>query len=378
MPPRPRLLILAFSAIHRDARVLRQVRLFAERYEVTTCGYGPPVAGPVRHVRIPDELVSWHKSRALLLQRRYAAVYARNSVVRHLTAVLSRGAYDVVLADDIDTVPLALWLSPPGGVHADLHEYAPRENEQSWRWRWFVAPYVRWQCSRFLPRVDSVTTVGEGLAREYRREFGIEATVVVNAAPLAHLRPGPVSEPIRLVHSGNAQRNRSLELMIDAVEAASRPVTLDLYLMPNDAAYLEELRARADQNPAITIHTPVAPAELPRALNAYDVGVFVLPPVTFNYLWTLPNKFFDYVQARLAIIVGPSPEMAELVRDHGLGSVTAAFTASDLTEALDRLDPGEVAKAKRASDAVAGRYSAERQVHGWAHAVDALAARTTR
>ncbi|GAA1629006.1 glycosyltransferase family protein [Georgenia ruanii] len=375
MPDRPRLLILAFSPIHRDARVLRQVRLLAGRYEVTTCGYGPKPDGADHHVQIPDELIYWHKSRSLLIQRRYAAVYRSNAVVRHLRDALPREHFDVVLADDIDTVPLALSLHPRGGVHADMHEYAPRENEHLWRWRWFVAPYVRWQCRTFLTRVDSVSTVGEGLATEYDREFGIHASVVVNAAPLAPLAPARVADPIRLVHSGNAQRNRALGLMVDAVEAASRPVTLDLYLVPNDAAYLEELRARVAGNPAITIHDPVPPADLPRTLAAHDVGVFVLPPVTFNYLWTLPNKFFDYVQARLGLIVGPSPEMAGLVRRHGLGAVTDGFTAADLTRAIDELDPANVARWKHASHAVAEEYSAERQVQGWADAVDALAAR---
>ncbi|MEE6274468.1 glycosyltransferase family 1 protein [Georgenia sp. MJ206] len=370
-----RLLILSFSRIASDARVLRQVRLFAERYEVTTCGYGPAPEGVDHHVLIPDDLVYWHKDRTLLLQRRYAAVHRTNAVVAHLWDRLPRGHFDVVLADDIDTLPLALSLRPRGGVHADLHEYASRENEESWRWRLFVAPYFRWLCRTFLPHAGSVSTVGEGLAAEYAREFGVEASVVVNAPRLADLVPAPVGEPLRLVHSGNARRNRDLALMVDAVEATTRPVTLDLYLMPNDPAYLAELRERVRDVPAVTIHEPVAPEDLPRTLAAYDVGVFVLPPVTFNYLWTLPNKFFDFIQARLGIIVGPSPEMAGIVERHGLGAVTDDFTAGALARVLDDLDPEQVARWKQASHAVAPEYSAERQAQGWADAVEALAAR---
>ena len=36
-----KLLIISFSPIARDARVLKQVRLFTPKYEVTTCGFGP-------------------------------------------------------------------------------------------------------------------------------------------------------------------------------------------------------------------------------------------------------------------------------------------------------------------------------------------------
>lgn len=372
---RPSLLVLAWSPLRSDARVLRQVRLFADRYDVTTVGYGPAPDGVVRHLRIPDEVVAWHKDRRALLTRRYQAAYDTAPVTRWARAALRGTEWDVVLANDVETVPLAVGLRPRGGVHADLHEYAPRQNEESWRWRWFVAPYQRWLVRTWVTRADSVTTVGHALAREYRREFGLAPEVVVNAAPYADRAPTPVGSPLRLAHSGVARRNRSLELMLDAVRAVTRPVTLDLYLVPNDPAYLAELRARAADLPQVRFHDPVPPERLGDALAAADVGVFLLPPLTFNYRYALPNKFFDFVQARLAVVVGPSPEMADLVRRHDLGVVTEDFTAASLAAAIDGLTEEQVARHKAASHAVAREYAAERQVLGWDRAVGTLARR---
>ncbi|MFC4556066.1 glycosyltransferase family 4 protein [Georgenia faecalis] len=369
---RPRVLVVSFSDISQDARVLRQVRLLAPRYEVTTCGYGPAPDGVADHVRIPDDLIYWHKDRRLLLERRYAAAYRTSPVVAYLWDRLPRSYFDVVLADDVDTVPLALSLHPRRGVHADLHEYAPRQNEESWRWRTFVAPYVRWLVGRFVPLAASVTTVGQGLADEYRREFGIEAGVVANACAYRDAAPTPVGRPIRLVHSGLARPNRSLEVMVDAVEATSADVTLDLYLMPNDPPYLAELRARTAGSDRVTLHDPVPHDDLVETIARYDVGVFVLPPLNFNYRWALPNKFFDFVQGRLGIIVGPSPEMAHLVREHALGAVTGGFTTGDLVAVLDALTPEEVARWKAGSHAAARRLSSDTQVQGWLRAVEAL------
>ncbi|MGB3829093.1 MAG: glycosyltransferase family 1 protein, partial [Ornithinimicrobium sp.] len=285
---------------------------------------------------------------------------------------LEPGRWDAVLANDVETVPLALTLRARG-VHADLHEYASRQNEESRRWRWFVAPYQRWTVRRWVSHADSVTTVGAELAAEYRREFGIEAGVVVNAAPYAERSPTPVGSPLRLVHSGLARRNRSLEVMVDAVRATRREVVLDLYLMPNDPAYLAELVQRAGDLPQVRFHDPVSPGELGERLARSDVGVFVLPPLTFNYRYTLPNKFFDYVQARLGIIVGPSPEMAGLVQRHDLGLVLDDFSAAELAAALDALTDEQVAAFKGASDRLAAELSAERQIQGWAAAVAVIA-----
>lgn len=375
--PRPRLLILSFSPLRSDARVLRQVRLFSERYAVTTLGYGEAPDGVVEHLRLPDDVVAWHKDRRLLAARRFETAYRSSPVVRATRALLEgrRGSVDVVLANDADTLPVALDLAPAGGLHLDLHEYASRQSEESWRWRVFVAPYYRWLLRRYAPAADSVSTVGTWLAREYRREFGLRPVVVPNAAPFVDRAPTPVGSPLRLVHSGLARRGRSLHVMLDAVRATARPVSLDLYLMPNDPAYLQELRDQAADLPEVRFHEPVSPDRLGEALAACDVGIFVLPPVNFNYRFTLPNKFFDFVQARLAVVVGPSPEMADLVRHHGLGVVTEDFTAESLAAALDALTEEQVAAFKAASHAAARELSAEHQVRGWTRAIDTLAAR---
>lgn len=369
---RPRLLILSFSPIASDARVLKQVRLFSADYAVTTCGHGPAPEGVVEHLTIPDELAVWRYDRRLVAGRQYRRAYWRNPAISAAQELLRGREFDVVLADDVDAVGLALTL-PSRGVHADLHEYAPRQKEDLLRWRLFVAPFMRWMCREFVVLADSVTTVGQGIADEYRRRFGIDAAVVTNAAPFVERASQQVHAPIRLVHSGAALHDRNIMTIVDAVDLASGDCTLDLYLTPNDPAHLAALKAR--QNERITVHEPVPYDLLNETLSQYDLGVHILPPVNFNNRWALPNKFFDYVQARLGLIIGPSPEMARMVNDRGLGVITADFTANALSQEIDRLTPGRVTEFKTASDAAAADLSAESQVIGWRTAVDRIAGR---
>jgi hypothetical protein len=272
----------------------------------------------------------------------------------------------------VDSVGLALSLHPAHGVHADLHEYAPRQKEDVRRWRLFVAPFIRWMCRNHVTKAASVTTVAEGIAEGYAREFGIHADVVTNAAPYADLDPTPVGSPIRLVHSGAALRDRQLHLMAEAAAATATDVTLDFYLTPNDPGYLQSLKDFAATNGRVRVHDPVPYERLVSTLSSYDVGVFILPPLTYNYEYALPNKFFDFVQARLGVVIGPSPEMARVLTQHGFGTVTDGFTTSDLTRALDRLDPATVAEWKRAADASARELSGESQAEGWGRAIARL------
>lgn len=111
---RPRLLILSFSPIASDARVLKQVRLFANDYAVTTCGHGPAPEGVVEHLQVPDELAVWRYDRTLVATRRYAKAYWTNPAINAAQRLLQGKEFDAVIADDVDAVGLALSIPSRG------------------------------------------------------------------------------------------------------------------------------------------------------------------------------------------------------------------------------------------------------------------------
>ncbi|MGL3149827.1 glycosyltransferase [Microbacterium sp. A82] len=373
-PARQRLLILSFSPIAGDARVLKQVAEFADRYEVITCGYGATPDGVARHIRIPDEERINDLNGRLITLRWYSRAYWRLSAVRWARSALAGLDVDVVIANDVEAVPVALRVRPRLGVHADLHEYSPRLHEEIPVWLKRIKPYYDWLCRRYVAKASSWSTVSTGLAREYAREFGFEPVIVTNAAPYAALVPQQVDTPIKLVHSGACLKNRNLMALVDGVDAAGGAATLDLYLTPNDPGHLEELRRRAAQSAWVEVREPVRYQELVQTLNGYDVGVHLLPPVNFNNQWALPNKIFDYVQARLGVIVGPSAEMAAVVNANGIGAVAEDFSAPALRDVLIDIDVETVVEWKQRSDAGARALSAETQVDIWAECVDRLMA----
>ncbi len=378
MTSKPRLLILSFSDIAADARVLKQVQLFAQDYDVTTCGYGDVPDPRVTHISVPRDLTIDDRNRNDLLLRRYDHMYWNlPGIVFVKEALDAQPRFDVVLANDIDTVGVALSLKPRGGVHADIHEYAPRQNDEIPVWRLFVSPYVRWMCRHFLARAESITTVGAGVAAEYRRVFHFTPGVVTNAAPYADLVATATGSPIRLVHSGAALRNRRLEVMVEAVATAATDATLDLYLMANDPAYIEELRQLASTaGGRVVIRDPVPYRNLIAMLNDYDLGIHVIPPTNFNNRWSLPNKFFDYVQARLGLLIGPSAEMSDVLLAHDLGVVAEGFQVADVRRSIESLSREAVTRWKANAGSAARELSAESQLEGWASAIRTLAARS--
>jgi len=368
-----RLLILSFSPLLSDARVLKQIREFTRDYDVVTCGYGDAPPGVVEHIRIPDEMRLDDQAGKLITLRQYRLAYGSVSGVRWARRELRGRDFDIVLANDLETLPIALELNPRLGVHSDLHEYSPLLHEEHAPWKRWISPYLTWLCRRSLPRATSITTVSHGLQRAYRDEFGVDVEVVTNAAPFIDAEPTPVHSPLRLVHSGAGLRNRALHETVEGVMLSSADVTLDLFLTPNDPRYIGELRDLAARSGGrVRVNDPVPYAQLAQTLQGFDVGVFVLRPVNFSYRWSLPNKIFDYVQARLATLVGPTPEMAEFVRDNGIGMVAEGYSPESIAAAVDALTPQDVVRFKAAAHARARELSADPQIAVWRRAVDRI------
>lgn len=368
---RARILVLTYTTFAREPRALKQVRFLKDVHDVTTAGFGPAPFSDVPHVELPEldtyrfGLVGKLLAAFLLFVHAYAPLRGLNALDRAARPLLGGRAWDVVLTHDLKALDIAFDLAPRHGVILDLHEYAPRQEEHSALWRLLIAPYVRWMCRIKVPKAAAVVAVAQGIADEYRRVFGIESTVVVNATPYADLEPGPVGSTIKLVHSGGVAVQRRLDIMIRGVRQSSADVTLDLYLVPGEPALMAELREHAGDDPRIRFRDPVPYRELIPVLNGYDVGLSIFPPTTFNLAWCLPNKFFDFVQARLGELVGPSPEMKRFVEEYGIGLVLPDFEASSLAAALDALTPEQVTAWKQASAAHAADLSSESQAAIW-------------
>lgn len=366
------MLILSFSPIAGDARVLKQVQRFTRDFDVTTCGYGPAPDGVAEHISIPDEQRYNDLNGRLITLKMYRRAYWRLSAVRWSREHLHGRQFDVAIANDVEAVPVAVELRPRNGVLADLHEYSPRLHDDDPRWFARITPWFEWVVRRYVTRADAWTTVSRGIVDEYEKNFGFRAELVTNATPYQRLSPGDVGNPIRLVHSGACLRKRHLHVMVEAALAASSNVTLDLYLTANDPVYLDELKTLAAGSDRVTVHDPVPYAELLTTLNAYDVGIHVLPATTFNNKLALPNKIFDYLQARLGVLIGPSEEMTYYIGRYGIGEVTTDFSREAITAAMNGLSQESVTGFKQNADRAAEELAGEHQVDIWERIVHSL------
>ena len=387
VPNRKTIVIYSQSDLSRDPRVHRQIELLAKHYRIIAFGKKPPTIKVDRFldiaqmIGIPERktisanffleyikrfgIVAFFAVSGMKVLDRIPACQAFLSfwmtkvVCRKVLSRLKAIQCDLIVANDLSALPVCAEAKGNRKLLYDAHEYSPGQFPRE---RKYLAKrsFARYALQRYLPYCDIVTAVGNGIARLYRLRFGIDCTVITNAPSYSDLRPQQTEKgKIRLVHHGLAARRRNLELMIDVMGLLDDRFTLDFYLVFFDPVYYQQLKGYAAKDPKITFHDPVSMQRLPYTLNAYDIGFWLFEPITLNLSHALPNKFFEFVQARLMVAIGPSPEMAAYVERYGLGVVAKDFTPESMAAALSDLTQERIMEYKMNAHKCAWELSSE-------------------
>ena len=362
--PRHRVLILYLGDLTNVARVWRQAEFLSEHYEVVLASLGPASTPPgVERLELTDEprrlrLLSKAQSAARVALRvagRYSAAYWLEGRMRRWRDELRRVLpVDAIVVNHLSALPLANAVGGKVPVVFDAHEHWTSESA-SWSrlQRLSMRRAHEWIVDRYVTETAGMTTVSAGIASDFRERAGVAPRLVTNAPSFVPLMPTEVHEPIRLIHVGLADERRRLEDTIAAVQLLDDRFTLDLVLA-RDNEYRRLLERLAAQGERVRVLPPVPSDELVSFANDYDVGVFLLPARFPNQVHVLPNKLFDYIQARLAVAIGPSGEMARIVEEWNCGVVSASFTPEALAEALAALTAQDIQRMKSNSDRAAG------------------------
>ena len=346
----PSALVLCAADPAADPRPNRMIRCLARDFSVGVISGGLVENPGVTCERIPPRLsrsLARRVGSAVLLLRGHYGHRVWTPGLRAIAAAHRRQDPAFITVHDLCLLPVALAIRHHGRVLFDAREYYPRHYEDLWWWRLLYQPLNVALCRKYLARADHIVTVSQRFASEYAREFGVHCEVLPSLPVPVACKPQPVDpDRLRMVHHGLASRSRRLEDMIRMMDRLPRRFSLDLILKPNDQGYVDQLTAMCKKRPNVRVLPPLAFSQLVVATNAYDIGLFLMPPVSFNLRFTVPNKLFEFVQARLMVAIGPSLEMTPYVRAHDLGVVAEDFDPVTLARALAGLSAADVARFK--------------------------------
>lgn len=342
----PRYLSLSHRPLGSDPRPSRCVDLLRHHGDVTVCCLPPSDPGKLEGLAFIPYVPTQRTTQEKLLHgaQLLAGSFERfiwNREMRCMLQSLQGQTFDAILCHTLTLLPLACAVAKQAGslghtrILFDAREYYARENEEDWRWRMLWQRFNDYLCRHYLPQADTVFTVSPGLAEGYRSEYGILCQILPSASAWQDLQPRPTqNQNIRLIHHGIASPGRHIELMIDAVALADSRFRLDLMLVNDNTAYYEYLQRKIAEHPRIRLIDSVPLSEIVKKISDYDIGIYLLTDDSFNHRHALPNKFFEFIQARLAMAVSPVPDMANMIREYKLGCVAPDFSSKSFAATL--------------------------------------------
>lgn len=344
-----RILMLVWTSVASDARVLREARTLASAghavhiigrsvpagfdagagVTVSSVGAAPAAESRSRPLSFPERAVRWgllpeHRARRLRQWQSQAVAQARAREVE-------MGRPDVIHVHDFTALAPGVSLARDWRVPFiyDTHEYwvgRPVEGRPT--------PLALRREGRLedelVAAAAAVITVGDGVANALRRDHPRwpEVVVVRNTFPLGR-SSGVSSPPNGLVYAGRLARDRELEV----VAAASRRIDLPITIMgPGDAAWIRGFDpGRASLAPSAS-HDQVE-----TRLRAAGAALVTHSDRWANHRLAMPNKLFHAVSVGVPVVATDVGELGTLVRRHGVGTLYPPGSVNGLIAAVEEL-----------------------------------------
>jgi len=275
--------------------------------------------------------------------------------VRQIYDLATSITADVWLANDWVMLPVAARLAKErGGMYAyDTHELATDEYQERLRWRLIRRPFVKVIEGHFIRGAQHVSCVSHGIAVRLQELYELQRTplVIRNIPKYSAAAFRPTGNNIRVLYHGIIAPKRGLEQAIESVPAWRRDFSFTIRGI-GTANYMTSIQDRIDKlrlQGRVQIVPPVPMTELVRAAMPFDIGLFALPAHSLHNMFALPNKFFEYIMAGLALCISDLPEMTNLLRAYNLGTIIARVDPDAIATAINSVDSKAIEVFKRNS-----------------------------
>jgi len=285
------------------------------------------LVGRKRRNSLPLGERSYKTKRMFLLFDRGPLFYAEYNIRLFFFLLFKR--VDILVSNDLDTLLANYLISKMKGAKLvyDSHEYYTELPELQER------KFVRsiWKCieARILPKITHCYTVSESVAEAYHKEYGIRMGVVRNV-PMANMKSmalgariqnPPLAENLKLImYQGTLNTGRGIYQVLDAM------VLLDgvLFVIVGDGYDLENIKKRTAElkiTDKVKFTGQVPLEQLPAYTSQADLGLVLEENVGLSYLYSLPNKLFDFIHAGVPVLASSLVEIKRIYEKYEIGEM---------------------------------------------------------
>ena len=356
-----KILIAACADASTNPRPNRMIRFLKEKYDICYLGTGSIKDKKIHFIPLPSKTNNVLRRVNKLVQLKCGKYedFVRYDNQEKFISILKGYQFDAIVCHDLLLLPLLSKINNGEKIIFDAREYYPRHFEDRLLWKFLYQGLNEYLCEKYLGLPHYSMTVSQGLADEYLHNYGVKMDVMLSLPREEKCKPSDVDpDHIRMIYHGNAHPSRQIEVMIQVMDYVDKRFSLDLMMVGTHSRYYRKLEKIVQQHPNVHIIPPVSFSKIICETNKYDVGLYFCLPSSFNVKYMMPNKLFEFVQARLGVAIGPSPDMKNFVEQQGVGIVAEEFTPRSMASALNKLSTSDIIEFKQKSNKVSREFNA--------------------
>lgn len=271
--------------------------------------------------------------------------------------------YDVIICHDLLLLPvLFAGLDSKSNrqeaqsirVIFDAREFYPLQNTSSLRWRLLFKAFNTYLCKTYAKRADRIFSVSPRFCELYKTHFGLKAELLLSLPPYYELKPKPINpQKVKILYHGALNKNRDIHKIIYLCQKLDKRFCMDFIFTGGTKPYRKKIESAIlrlqKQGCNVRVLPAVSLEQIVPFGNDYDIGFIYIPQHNHNLLATIPNKFFEYIQSRLALLFPPIESLQDIAQKYDNAIISHDFSLDSLAHALNALSTEEISQKKQNS-----------------------------